>query len=188
MFCCCVGENILFNIRNYAWHIKEGCLAWMHLNSLSWQFVLLMRCYWEWKPFCRLASSAIWCGNESPPSQGHRICLSLSPVEGDPSLWQKLQLELCWKGLCSPVCGCGMGKKPLWEQNAYTCLLKLLRTEFFKCLKSILSCIYFNSYELCIIHYNLCYAIFSPQPVLLPAFTLIWQIQLHNQISLFPSE
>lgn len=70
MFCCCVGENILFNIRNYAWHIKESWLAWMHLNSLSWQFVLLMRCYWEWKPFCRIASSAILQGNESPPSLG----------------------------------------------------------------------------------------------------------------------
>lgn len=70
MFWCCVGENILFNTRNYAWYIKEGWLAWMHLNSLSWQFVLLMRCYWEWKPFCRLASSAILHGNESPPSLG----------------------------------------------------------------------------------------------------------------------
>lgn len=138
MFCCCVGENILFNIRNYAWHMKESWLAWMHLNSLSWQFVLLMRCYGEWKPFCRLASSAIWHGNESPPSSGPQgLPFPLSRGR-DPSLFQKLQLELCWKGLCSPVRaprGCGVGRKPLWEQNAHTCLLKLLKTEFFQVLK-----------------------------------------------------
>lgn len=71
-----------------------------------------------------------------------------------------------------------MGRKPLWEQNTHTWGF-FTQNRVFQVLK-VFYPKFFSIIMIHITHDNLYYTIFSPEPVLVPAFILLWQIQVHK--------